>query len=87
MNDNKVDGWEGLESITSTVIETIYLERNPIQLADEEAYRTRLLGAFVSLKQLDATSFVGRQRADKIEARMQYKVYVPDDKPKGILKM
>eukprot|EP01083_Nonionella_stella_P023697 65572_1 len=73
MNDNKVDTFEGLNCITSSVIETIYLERNPIQLNDTVKYKQQLLSAFPSLIQLDALPILSRVRANKLEAQIEYK--------------
>merc|ERR1712154_210703 len=73
MNDNKIESFEGLNCITSNVIETIYLERNPIQLNDPQRYKQRMLSAFPSLIQLDALPLMGRIRANKIESGIQYK--------------
>lgn len=73
MNDNKIDTFDGLNCITSKVIETIYLERNPIQLNDPSKYKQKMLSAFPSLIQLDAIPLMSRLRANKIESTIQYK--------------
>ena len=80
MNDNKIDTFEGLNCITSSVIETIYLERNPVQLDDPYKYKQHILATFPSLQQLDALPLLSRMRANKIEKKIEYKTDDTDNK-------
>jgi len=68
LNDNKIDSWAGLNCITSNKIHTIYLERNPI--SQTSMYRQRLISAFPTLRQLDAST---------LQARMQIKNNADED--------
>lgn len=82
MNDNKVDSFDGLNCITSSVIETIYLERNPVQSADPQKYKQQILSAFPSLIQLDALPIMSRIRANRIESNIAYKMEEDHDTQK-----
>jgi len=73
MNDNEIETFEGLDCIQSAVIETIYLERNPIQTQNAQQYKRKILNAFPSLIQLDALPLESRMRANKIEKNIDYK--------------
>ena len=79
MNDNKIDTFDGLNCITSNIIETIYLERNPIQSINPEKYKQQILSAFPSLTQLDALPLMSRIRANKIESQMQFNTNKQND--------
>eukprot|EP00794_Sanderia_malayensis_P015347 gene15346-16923_t len=55
-NDNQIDGWGCLEELRNiSTLETIYLERNPIQSQDNGAYRRKVMLTLPQIKQLDAT--------------------------------
>jgi len=58
LNDNQIDTWDGLNCITSNKLETLYLERNPIQ--SSQNYRQRIVHAFPTLIQLDAQTLQRR---------------------------
>jgi len=56
LNDNQVPALESLEEAlrpVKTILNTLYLERNPCQ-EDKEAYRQAILHAVPTLYQLDA---------------------------------
>ena len=67
LNDNKIDTFNGLECIKSKCLNTIYLERNPIELNDPKLYKQNILKLFPSLIQLDACQLIERIRANKLE--------------------
>lgn len=70
LNDNKINTFEGLEKVSKN-LETIYLERNPIQLNnDTTVYQKEILKQLPNLTQLDADPLVNRMRANILEARM-----------------
>ena len=55
-NDNQVEDWADLDELSKIPsLETVYLERNPLQSNDLSGYRRKILLALPTLKQLDAT--------------------------------
>ena len=55
-NDNQIEDWKNVNELTKLPsLETVYLERNPLQTNDQGAYRRKILLALPKLLQLDAT--------------------------------
>lgn len=54
MNDNQIDNWSDLDELKNTKsLETVYLERNPLQ--KDPQYRRKIMLALPSVRQIDAT--------------------------------
>lgn len=54
MNDNQVDNWSDLDELKNAKsLETVYLERNPLQ--KDPQYRRKIMLALPSVRQIDAT--------------------------------
>lgn len=54
MNDNQIDNWSDLDELKNAKgLETIYLERNPLQ--KDPQYRRKIMLALPSVRQIDAT--------------------------------
>ncbi len=54
MNDNQIDNWADLDELKNAKgLETVYLERNPLQ--KDPQYRRKIMLALPSVKQIDAT--------------------------------
>ena len=52
----QVSDWSEIENLTHLkTLETVYLERNPIQLNSPADYRRKLILALPTLSQIDAT--------------------------------
>lgn len=57
INDNKITTLEDIEPQLKHIetLETIYLERNPVQASEGAAYRRKLILLLPQIQQLDAT--------------------------------
>ena len=54
MNDNLLDCWSDLDELKGArSLETVYLERNPLQR--DPQYRRKIMLALPSVRQIDAT--------------------------------
>lgn len=54
MNDNQIDNWSDLDELKNAKsLETVYLERNPLQ--KDPQYRRKIMLALPSVRQIDAT--------------------------------
>ncbi|KAI2667450.1 hypothetical protein H4Q32_003931 [Labeo rohita] len=54
MNDNQIDNWADLDELKNAKgLETVYLERNPLQ--KDPQYRRKIMLALPSVRQIDAT--------------------------------
>lgn len=54
MNDNQIDNWSDLDELKNAkTLETVYLERNPLQ--KDPQYRRKIMLALPSVRQIDAT--------------------------------
>ncbi|KAF3858246.1 hypothetical protein F7725_011447 [Dissostichus mawsoni] len=54
MNDNQIDNWSDLDELKNAKsLETVYLERNPVQ--KDPQYRRKIMLALPSVRQIDAT--------------------------------
>lgn len=54
MNDNQIDNWSDLDELKNAKsLETVYLERNPLQ--KDPQYRRKIMLALPSIRQIDAT--------------------------------
>lgn len=54
MNDNLVDNWADLEELSGAQgLQTVYLERNPLQ--KDNQYRRKIMLALPCVRQIDAT--------------------------------
>lgn len=54
MNDNLLDNWSDLDELKGArSLETVYLERNPLQR--DPQYRRKVMLALPSVRQIDAT--------------------------------
>lgn len=54
MNDNLVESWSDLDELKgANNLETVYLERNPLQ--KDPQYRRKIMLALPSVRQIDAT--------------------------------
>lgn len=54
MNDNLVESWSDLDELKGAKnLETVYLERNPLQ--KDPQYRRKIMLALPSVRQIDAT--------------------------------
>lgn len=53
MNDNQIDNWSDLDELKNArSLETVYLERNPLQ--KDPQYRRKIMLALPSVRQIDA---------------------------------
>ena len=57
MNDNKITTFQDIEPQLKHIqtLETIYLERNPVQTTEGSAYRRKIILMLPQIQQLDAT--------------------------------
>ena len=57
INDNKIATFQDVEPQLKHIqtLETIYLERNPVQAAEGAAYRRKIILMLPQIQQLDAT--------------------------------
>lgn len=54
MNDNQIDNWSDLDELKNAKsLETVYLERNPLQ--KDPQYRRKIMLALPTVRQIDAT--------------------------------
>lgn len=54
MNDNQIDNWSDLDELKNAkFLETVYLERNPLQ--KDPQYRRKIMLALPTVRQIDAT--------------------------------
>lgn len=54
MNDNQIENWADLDELQNAKhLETVYLERNPLQ--KDPQYRRKIMLALPSVRQIDAT--------------------------------
>lgn len=54
MNDNQIDNWSDLDELKNAKsLETVYLERNPLQ--KDPQYRRKIMLSLPSVRQIDAT--------------------------------
>lgn len=54
MNDNLIDSWSDLDELKGAKhLETVYLERNPLQ--KDPQYRRKIMLALPTIRQIDAT--------------------------------
>lgn len=54
MNDNQIDNWADLDELKNAKsLETVYLERNPLQ--KDPQYRRKIMLALPTVRQIDAT--------------------------------
>ncbi|KAG7272484.1 hypothetical protein CRUP_005956 [Coryphaenoides rupestris] len=54
MNDNQIENWSDLDDLKNAkTLETVYLERNPLQ--KDPQYRRKIMLALPSVRQIDAT--------------------------------
>lgn len=54
MNDNLIDNWSDLDELKNAKsLETVYLERNPLQ--KDPQYRRKIMLALPTVRQIDAT--------------------------------
>lgn len=54
MNDNLLESWSDLDELKAAKsLETVYLERNPLQ--KDPQYRRKIMLALPSVRQIDAT--------------------------------
>lgn len=54
MNDNQLENWSDLDELKSSkALETVYLERNPLQ--KDPQYRRKIMLALPTVRQIDAT--------------------------------
>lgn len=54
MNDNLVESWSDLDELKGAKnLETVYLERNPLQ--KDPQYRRKIMLALPTVRQIDAT--------------------------------
>lgn len=54
MNDNQIENWSDLDELKNAKsLETVYLERNPLQ--KDPQYRRKIMLALPSVRQIDAT--------------------------------
>lgn len=55
-NNNEIEDWNDVYVLEKcTKLETVYLEKNPLQTKFQEQYRRRIMAVLPNLKQIDAT--------------------------------
>jgi len=65
LNDNQISAFDDLRSIGNyALLSVLYLERNPVQLQNQSAYRRTVFSLLPGLTQLDADQ---KTAADMVE--------------------